>query len=667
MKSMRSRFAQTNRHRGERMDGRRLGVFRWISRKWTLAAICLAAFVPLGSQGIASAAATYCNDDHKINFAGVNWDSGEFITAVVREILERGFDCKTDLIPGNTVTLEQAVANNDVQILAEEWVSRSDVWKQAAEKGQVRAVGHPFIDATEGWFVPDYVVNGDPARNIRAQAPELQSVAQLSEPRYRALFADAEQPDHGRFLNCPSGWTCEAVNSAKLKAYRLDRFFVDFRPGTGPGMDAAITSAYQQGLPILFYYWAPSSIAGKLKLTRLEEPPYSPVCWNDLTNRNGDHLQGCAAPPADVAYGLSETFAKEAPEIVHVLEKATFSSRDLNANLSDRVEAHRAAKDQALAFLRGRPEIWQSWVPPAIAAKIADSLSGPDDRPVVASFPFAGTLSIRLPVNAAVAALVDHHGAFFRRISQGALNAIVALDRLLAATPWWGLIGFLCGMAWLGSKSVGLSLLVGCLLAVIGLLGLWDLMLQTLTLMLFASLLSLGIGLFTGIWVAKSRMAKAIVVPILDIMQTMPSFVYLIPAVMLLGLGKVPAILAAVIYSLPPMIRLTALGIEQIDLEIKEAATAFGLAPLQMLWSVELPLARPTIMAGVNQTVMLSLSMVVVASMIGARGLGEQVLNGIQSLDVGLGLEAGLAIVILAFVLDRTTQGFAARSRNGKH
>jgi glycine betaine/proline transport system permease protein len=141
----------------------------------------------------------------------------------------------------------------------------------------------------------------------------------------------------------------------------------------------------------------------------------------------------------------------------------------------------------------------------------------------------------------------------------------------------------------------------------------------------------------------------------------MPSFVYLIPALMLFGLGKVPAILATVIYALPPMIRLTALGIDQVDSEIKEAATAFGVTPLQMLLWVELPLARPSIMAGVNQTIMLALSMVVVASMIGARGLGERVLNGIQSLDIGQGLEAGIGIVILAVVLDRITQGFGGR------
>jgi glycine betaine/proline transport system permease protein len=186
---------------------------------------------------------------------------------------------------------------------------------------------------------------------------------------------------------------------------------------------------------------------------------------------------------------------------------------------------------------------------------------------------------------------------------------------------------------------------------------------QTLALMLIASLISVAIGVPMGIWLAKSELMRRITLPVLDVMQTMPSFVYLIPAIMLFGLGKVPAVLATIIYAVPPLIRLTDLGIRQVDGEVVEAATAFGGSPPQILFGVELPLATPTIMAGLNQTIMMALSMVVVASMIGARGLGEQVLNGIQTLDVGKGLEAGLGIVILAIVLDRITQGFGESSR----
>jgi glycine betaine/proline transport system permease protein len=221
-------------------------------------------------------------------------------------------------------------------------------------------------------------------------------------------------------------------------------------------------------------------------------------------------------------------------------------------------------------------------------------------------------------------------------------------------------------LAWFASRKVSLVAMVGILLMVVGALGLWDLTMQTLALMLISTVISVAIGVPLGIWLAKSSIMRRITLPVLDVMQTMPSFVYLIPAIMLFGLGKVPAVLATIIYAVPPLIRLTDLGIRQVDSEVVEAATAFGGSPRQILFGVELPLATPTIMAGLNQTIMMALSMVVVASMIGARGLGEQVLNGIQTLDVGKGLEAGLGIVILAIVLDRITQSLGqSRQKDG--
>ncbi len=590
-----------------------------------------------------------------VRFAGLNWESGEFLTAVMRQILERGYGCRTETVPGNTVTLEQALADDDIQIIAEEWVSRSDTWKKAADAGRVRGIGHPFTDASEGWYVPDYMVHG-----AKASAPDLRSVDQLAQAKYIRLFADPEQPARGRFLNCPSGWTCEGVNTAKLHAYGLDQAYVDFRPGTGPAMDAAIVSAYDQGQPLLFYYWSPSAIAGKLHLFRLSEPPYSDACWQDLTSKTGTHASGCEAPAADIAYGVSTPFAEKAPKIVAILAKARVPVDVLNANLVAIVDQHADPDVQALAFLKSRPDLWRTWVDATAAARIDESLVGPPAA-IKSNFPPSWTVSIRQPVNAAIDKLVARHGGIFRAMAQGLLIPVVALDGLLAAIPWWLLIAGLMALAWLGTKRLWLTAVVGALMLVIGLLGLWDLMTQTLSLMLMASALAFIIGVPAGIVAAKSRAVHAVMMPVLDIMQTMPGFVYLIPALMLFGLGKVPAILATVIYCLPPMIRLTTLGIERVDPEMREAGLAFGLTPWQMLWQVELPQAAPTLMAGVNQMIMLALSMVVVASMIGARGLGEQVLNGIQTLDVGQGLEAGIGIVILAFVLDRISQGFGRR------
>ena len=627
-------------------NDRRMALAKWLS-------LCVLMLV---AAGLAPEAAAKPCGGRTVRFAGLNWESGEFLTAVVRQMLERGYGCKTETVPGNTVTLEQALSDDDIQVVAEEWVSRSDVWKKAADAGKVRAVGHPFAGASEGWYVPDYMVHGP-----HAVAPDLRSVDQLSDPRYVRLFADPEQPSRGRFLNCPSGWTCEGVNSAKLQAYGLTQAYVDFRPGTGPAMDAAIVSAYGQQQPLLFYYWSPSAIAGKLKLYRLQEPVWTKACWDDLTSKSGRHAQGCAAPPADIAYGVSAPFASQAPEVVGLLGRATVPIDVLNANLVAIVDGHADPDTQAVAFLKARPDLWRGWVDGATAGRIGASLGG---KAVAATsnFPAGLTVSIRGPVNRAVDDLVNRHGGVFRAVSGVLLAVVVAIDRVLAAVPWWLLIAAAMGLAWWGSRRVALTLAVGAMLFVLGMLGLWDLMTQTLTLMLVSCLIAFVAGVPLGIAVARWRAARAVVMPVLDVMQTMPGFVYLIPVLMLFGLGKVPAILATVVYCLPPMVRLTALGIEQVDPEMREAGEAFGLTPLQMLWRVELPQARPSIMAGINQMIMLALSMVVVASMIGARGLGEQVLNGIQTLDVGEGLEAGIGIVILALALDRVAQAFGKRA-----
>ncbi|GGK00868.1 ABC transporter permease [Pseudomonas matsuisoli] len=273
-------------------------------------------------------------------------------------------------------------------------------------------------------------------------------------------------------------------------------------------------------------------------------------------------------------------------------------------------------------------------------------------------FPERLTFSIADAVNAWVDALVTHYGDLFRQFSDAVLSIIVALEGALRGAPWWLVLIVIVAIAWHATRRVVPTIVIGALLFLVGVMGLWDKMMQTLALMLVATSISVLIGVPLGILSARSDRLRAVLTPLLDIMQTMPSFVYLIPVLMLFGLGKVPAILATVIYAVPPLIRLTDLGIRQVDREVMEAVTAFGASRWQKLLGVQLPLALPSIMAGVNQTTMMALSMVVIASMIGARGLGEEVLIGIQTLDVGRGLQAGLAIVILAVVFDRIIQAY---------
>lgn len=278
-------------------------------------------------------------------------------------------------------------------------------------------------------------------------------------------------------------------------------------------------------------------------------------------------------------------------------------------------------------------------------------------------FPERFTFSIADWVNAGVDALVTQYGTLFRQISDAVLTLIVSLEGFLRATPWWVTLLVVVAIAWHATRRWMSALLIGGLLFLVGVMGLWLQLMQTLALMLVATSLSVLIGVPLGILSARSNRLRAVLTPLLDIMQTMPSFVYLIPVLMLFGLGKVPAILATIIYAVPPLIRLTDLGIRQVDREVMEAVNAFGASRWQQLFGVQLPLALPSIMAGVNQTTMMALSMVVIASMIGARGLGEEVLIGIQTLDVGRGLQAGLAIVILAIVFDRIIQAYGRRGQ----
>lgn len=317
-----------------------------------------------------TAQASYCSGGKTVTFAGIDWESGAFITEVMKAILAEGYGCKVGSIPGNSVMLEQATANNDVQIFAEEWIGRSDVWNNAVAAGTVTAVGKTFVGASEGWFVPDYVIKGDAARGIAPMAPDLKSVAQLTDPKFVKLFADPEEPSKGRFLNCPSGWTCEGVNTAKLEAYKLDGRYVNFRPGTGTALDAAISSAYLQREPILFYYWSPTAIMGRYDLIQLEEPAYDEACWTELTSTTGKRERGCAFPSVEVAYGLNSAFAKEAPEIVAMLEKATFPLEEVNKSLAFMVERNVDAAVAAKEFLKTKEAVWGPWVTADAKARI---------------------------------------------------------------------------------------------------------------------------------------------------------------------------------------------------------------------------------------------------------------------------------------------------------
>lgn len=252
--------------------------------------------------------------------------------------------------------------------------------------------------------------------------------------------------------------------------------------------------------------------------------------------------------------------------------------------------------------------------------------------------------------------LTIHGAGFFGCIRDG-LDAIIhAFTWGFLFIPFFIFIIVVVFLAWkLVGKGAAVFTAIGLL--IIKSIELWKETMQTLSMITTATLIALIIGIPLGIWMSRSERANRIIRPILDFMQTMPAFVYLIPAVYFFDLGEVPGTVATIIFAMPPVVRLTNLGIRQVPEDVIEASKAFGSTKNQMLFKVQIPLAMPTILAGLNQTIMLSLSMVVISSMIGAKGLGIPVLNGITQLKVGEGFEGGLAVVILAMILDRITQG----------
>ena len=273
---------------------------------------------------------------------------------------------------------------------------------------------------------------------------------------------------------------------------------------------------------------------------------------------------------------------------------------------------------------------------------------------------------LRLPLGDAVEAFVDFLGDalgwLFDAIALALAVVYEGLDWALRTPPFWVVILVLAAVAlWVKGVKLAVGTALGLVLIVA--VDQWDAAMDTLALVLVASAIAIAIGIPVGIWAARNDHVSRVVRPALDFLQTMPAFVYLIPAIIFFGVGAVPGMIATILFALAPGVRLTELGIRGVDPEVVEAGHAFGATPGRILRQIQLPLALPSIMAGVNQVIMLSLSMVVIAGMVGAGGLGGEIVRAIGRIDVGLGFEAGIAVVIIAMILDRTTSALAVQSR----
>ncbi|MCY1432545.1 Substrate binding domain of ABC-type glycine betaine transport system [compost metagenome] len=220
--------------------------------------------------------------------------------------------------------------------------------------------------------MPAYVIEGDASRNLKPVAPELRSVDDLK--RYPQVFRDPESPDKGRFLNSPSGWTSETVNSQKLKAYGLNELYSNFRSGSGAAMDAEIGSAIRRGQPVLFYYWNPTPLMGRYKLIRLEEPPFDAQAWATLTDAGNPAPKGSRSLPAKLSIGVSKAFREGYPDLVSVFEQVDLPIDRLNQALADMSEKRTPPREAALTFLRDNRTVWKAWLPADVATKVEASL-----------------------------------------------------------------------------------------------------------------------------------------------------------------------------------------------------------------------------------------------------------------------------------------------------
>ena len=301
-----------------------------------------------------------------IMFAELDWDSAQVHNALARFIIEKGYGYQTDAIPGSTIPMMQGLGRGDIHIEMENWENNvKEAWQKLEKEGKVVTVGVNFPDAIQGFFVPTYMIKGDPARGIKPMTPDLKSVSDLNQ--YWQLFKDPENPVKGRFYDCIAGWACEKINGEKLKAYGLDEHFNRFLPGTGTALATSIAAAYTKGEPWVGYYWGPTWVLGKYDMTQLQEPAWTQECW--------DTTKACAYAVEQVTIAVSKEFSETAPDLMAFLKKYRTSEKMVSQMLAYMQDNKAEAKDAAINFLKTQPDVWTQWVPAEVATKVKAALS----------------------------------------------------------------------------------------------------------------------------------------------------------------------------------------------------------------------------------------------------------------------------------------------------
>lgn len=621
-------------------------------KKIFLSVLMVLFLFPLSCNAAANSKSEVSDAKKLITFADVGWDSIKLNNALAGLVAEAVFGYTWQETPGSTPISHEALLKNEVDVHMEEWTDNIPSYASDLKKGKFKELGINFNDNYQGFYIPRYIAD---------RYPDLKTVKDLK--KYAKLFPDPQDRSKGIIYGGVTGWSITEIMHKKVKAYGLDGSFNYFESGSDAILSAAMTSAWDKKEPIVAYYWEPTWLLGKYDFVLLKDEPYNPQAFQEGIG---------ACPSVKVTVAVSNKFAAANPEFCVFLSKFRMTSPIISralAYMNDTGATYRQAATWLLT--ESHPELVDNWLTPEQSKVLKEKLQPTEVASDVKAnatnwlFHFPRILAIDASVIDEVVRSFAVRAESVLDVIKDSLNGMVGfVNRILTGIPW---ILVLIAVVFLGMKARGTlkkGLIYGFLVFLIGAVGMWELMCVTLSVVITSVFIALLFGIPIGILISGSERANRVLRPVLDTMQTMPVFVYLIPALLLLGTGNASGVVATVVYAIVPVIRLTSLGIQQVDKEVVEAGRSFGSTWWQLLRKVQIPQAMPTIMTGVNQTLMMAMSMVVTTSMIGVRGLGMEVLNAVNRIEIGRGLMAGTCVVILAIVLDRLTQGMSANKKN---
>ena len=562
-----------------------------------------------------------------VRFSDVGWTDVTSTTALIAQLLRSIGYSPTVTLLSVPVTLA-SLQNNDLDVFLGNWMpAQAGDRGHFVEDGTVVVIGANLTGAKYTLAVPAYTYAAGlkDFKDIQRFGPELND----------SIYGIEPGNDGNRHV----------LDMLQQNQFGLGGF--KLVESSEQGMLAQVERAYRDKKPIVFLAWAPHPMNMRFDLKYLA---------------GGDEFFGPNYGGAIIYTVTRKGYSAECPNIGRLLNNLKFTLRGESEMMAAILDRHEPPDVAATEWLKANPAATKAWL---------DGVLTFDGRPAATALAHAAPpprpggfeqwiVSHKIPVGDAMAVAIDYvkkHGTFlFDGISIVIRGMVDGLTALLRAVPAPALIVAAAALSWVLRRSLPLAAFVALALLFILNQGYWLATLETLSLVMVATLASTAIGVPVGIAAAHRPRLFAALRPVLDLMQTLPTFVYLIPTLVLFGLGVVPGLISTVIFALPAPIRLTHLGISSVPKPLIEAGEAFGATPMQLLWKVELPSAASTIIAGITQCIMLSLSMVVIAALVGAGGLGVPVVRALGSVQVGMGFEAGFTIVLLAIVLDRISR-----------